>query len=574
MGSELGPRGPRDRRDRCTAATAPSAAAPGAAAVLGAGNLAIEDGTLTYRDGKTGDVTRVAIKRFFVRARDRNVPVLTEFRGTIDDVAVSLEGTLGPIASLLEKRWPYPVSLKGSVQDRPAEFSANVNPQGSGYTLDALNLKLGANTLTGDLTVVTGGPRPLVRFKLEAPTLVVAELPLPARDVPAARGTATGEKAKSDVDRSARAPSAAPAAPPSKNAADRAGAPTNKAAAGAPAGPAAPHASGAAPTPHFADVEVSFGPLAAIDAEGSLGVQRLVLPDGQAVENFRVALVLANSRLDVPSVQGEMLGGSLAGRLTIDAARQGDTALSVHLNGNGLSLGAMLAALGKPREVRGGKSELALNLTMRGRTPRQWAKTLSGSAKVVVGPATLVNTKMPDGPLERVLDAINPLRTTDASTELVCAVIRLPFDNGIARVDKSIAMETKTLGVSASGTLDLRNESMDFSFSPRVRAGIPIQIPNLAQLVRLSGPIAAPQVKVDAAGSAAVIASIGAAVSTGGWSAVGQALLAGVESGGEGPCRVALGGTAAKGSAEPAKPATGVPLVDDIGKAIGRLFGK
>ena len=71
----------------------------------------------------------------------------------------------------------------------------------------------------------------------------------------------------------------------------------------------------------------------------------------------------------------------------------------------------------------------------------------------------------------------------------MCAVIRLPFDNGIARVDKSIAMETKQFGVSASGTLDLRNETLDFNFAPRVHKGIPIQIPNLAQLVRFAGPI-------------------------------------------------------------------------------------
>jgi hypothetical protein len=197
--------------------------------------------------------------------------------------------------------------------------------------------------------------------------------------------------------------------------------------------------------------------------------------------------------------------------------------------------------------------------------------------KLVVGPATLVNTKVNlDGSIERLFDAVNPFRTSDPSTDLVCAVIRLPFENGVTRVDKSIGMETKKLGVSASGTLDLRNETLDFSFAPRVHKDIPIQIPNLAQLVRFAGPIMAPQVKVDAVGSAAAIASIGAAVGTGGLSALGQALLSSVETGGDGPCRVALGGagTTSRAKETPGKAGAPAPIVDEIGKAIGRIFGR
>jgi uncharacterized protein involved in outer membrane biogenesis len=142
-------------------AGAPSApAGSGAAAVVGAGNVVITDGALTYRDGKTGDITRVTIERFFVRARSADVPVAAEFRGKVDDVAVALEGTLGPIASLLEKRWPYPVSLKGEIQGRPTDVSAKVKAQDDVYTLDDLDLKFGANAVTGDFAVLTGGPRP------------------------------------------------------------------------------------------------------------------------------------------------------------------------------------------------------------------------------------------------------------------------------------------------------------------------------------------------------------------------------------------------------------------------------
>lgn len=560
-----------------------------AAAAFGAGNIVVTDGTLTYRDGKSGDVTHVAIERFFVRARDRNLPVVTEFRGKVDDVAVALEGTLGPIASLLERRWPYPVSLKGTVEGKPTDVSAKVKADGDVYTLDELDLKFGANAITGDLAIVTGGPRTKLKFKLAAPTLVLAELPVAARVPGAAPGGAPGG-----------APAIAPGAAPKGAAptpASRAPLPASTSAASNPsAGSAAKPPTASAPaaqtsssprttsTRIFADTPIDFALLRTVDADGSLAIGKLVLREGRTVDNLRLTLTLAGGRLDVPTFQGNALGGSVAGGATIDASRPGDTAWSLRLNGNGLSLGAILAAVGMPREVRDGKSELTLSLAMRGRSPRQWASTASGSFQLVVGPATLVNTQVrADGSIERLFAAVNPFHSTDPSTNLVCAVMRLPLDNGIARVDRSIAMETNKLGVSASGTLDLRNETMDFSFAPRVHNDIPIQIPNLAQLVRLSGPILAPEVKVDAVGSAAAIASIGAAIGTGGVSAIGQALFSMMQAGGESPCAVALGrGTSlpsksgaasAQPGAAPAKSAP-APSIDDIGKAIGRIFGK
>jgi hypothetical protein len=211
---------------------------------------------------------------------------------------------------------------------------------------------------------------------------------------------------------------------------------------------------------------------------------------------------------------------------------------------------------------------------MHGVSPHAWASTASGAVRAVAGPATLVDTKLAsDVPLDNLLGAVNPFRATDPSTELLCAVVRLPLANGVARVDRTIAMETAKLGVSAIGTLDFRNETLDLGFQPKVRKGVTVSVPNIAQLVRLAGPFRSPQVKVDTAASAAAIASIGAAIGTGGWSLVGQTLFSWAEGSGPGPCQVALGAPAASAATAPAK---GEPanLANEVGKAMGKLFGK
>lgn len=127
--------------------------------------------------------------------------------------------------------------------------------------------------------------------------------------------------------------------------------------------------------------------------------------------------------------------------------------------------------------------------------------------------------------------------------------------------------------MSASGTLDFRNETLDLSFQPKVRKGIPIDITGLADLVGVSGPFASPQVRIDPVGSAKAIASIGAAVGTGGLSAVGQALFAWAENSGPGPCAIAEGAAPAAKAEAKAAPAAADPA-NALGKALGRLFGK
>ena len=508
----------------------PGAAGAGTGAspanAIGIGNIAITNGAITYRDGASGSVTRVAVDHLLVHATSPASPISAQFRGKVNDVPMSVEGTLGPIESLMQQRWPYPVSLQGEIAGQKTAVSAKITAADKRYTLDELRVSLGGNAVTGKFAVMTGGARPALMFDLSAPVLALKQLPLPV--TVAAAPASTAAKAGSNF--------------------------------------------------LFPDVPIDFAGLRLVDAQGTLAVGRLTLADDRQFDNLRMQIALDGGRLAVSNFSVATLGGTIAGGFTIDAVAPGSTALTLELDGRGLTLGAILAATGKPREVRGGKTDVSVHLAMRGASPHAWAASASGTVQAVLGTATLVKGKLDlDTEVNRLLDAVNPFRASDPSTELVCAVARLPLAGGIARIDRSIGMETQKLGVSASGTLDFRNETLDFTFQPKVRKGITISIPNIADLVRVSGPFAAPRVSVDAAGSVKALASIGAAVGTAGLSAVGQTLFAWSEGSGPGPCQVALGASAATqaaGTAAPAGSASPVPLVNDIGRAVGKLFGK
>jgi AsmA family protein len=479
---------------------------------LAFGDLAISNGTMTYRDGATGKVTNIAIETLSLHARDPQSPISAQFRGKVDDIAVSVEGDLGPLDALLQRRWPYPVTLQGEVNGQKASVKTQMNINSGRVGLEAMTVQTGASTIIGEATIVQQGPRNKLTFRFAAPRFALADLP-PA-------GAA------------ARAVAAAHAA--------------------------AAHG--------VSDEPIPVALLRAIDAEGEISIGELTLAGGSRLTNLQLPIKLQDGHLDIPALQVSAFGGTAIANLSLDAAHQPAPALALHAQMKGMDLGALLAAAGTRREVRGGKTDVRIDIGATGSTPRQWESTMSGTVVAVVGPATLVNTKIDlDSPLNKLGAAVNPFHNVDPSTELQCAVIRLPLHNGVAEIERSIAIETKKFGATASGKLDFRAQTLDLAIRPQIRQGVPLDIPQVADLVRFRGPFTSPAVAIDSVATAATIVRIGAAAYTGGLSMVGESLLSRA---GASPCEIALGRTsgAAQVAASPGN------VVEEVGKALGRAF--
>ncbi len=510
-------------------ANTPAAATPKGAAAMGGlfvGDVSISNGVLTYRDGESGKVTTVTIADLALNARDPQSAVSARFRGSVDDIAVALEGDIGPLTSLVQRRWPYPVTLKGQVNAQQVTVDTKLRAQDASTTLDPLEFGVGKSKLTGQLTVTTGKPRPKLVFKLASPLLALAELAVPVK------ATAPGGVPKP--------------APKSKFV--------------------------------FSEDPIDLSGLKAVDASGDLAVDALVLPDGRKLDHVHLQFNLQNGALDAPVVQAGIFGGKVSARMKIDAGHDKDAALNLHVDASGLELPAILAEAGIKRDVRGGKTSVNADITARGASLHQWASTASGMATAIVGPATLGQpSDNADPTFNNLAEAVNPFRKSDPTTELQCAVIRLPLAGGIAKVDRSIGIETNKIGATASGTLDFRNETLDLSIKPQLRKGITLNIDQFASLVHFRGSFSAPTVGVDAQATAATVATLGAAVATGGTSLLGQVLFKGATADTGAPCQVALGNvTQAAATANAAAPGGDkpAPANQDLGKALGKLFGR
>jgi hypothetical protein len=117
-------------------------------------------------------------------------------------------------------------------------------------------------------------------------------------------------------------------------------------------------------------------------------------------------------------------------------------------------------------------------------------------------------------------------------------------------IDRSIAMETRHVAVSASGELNLVGQTVSLRFRPIVKKGVGLSTANLAQLVKVEGPLHNPHVDVDLTGTTRQAASTGVAVATGGLSILAHRLLRSPED--TQACRraAATGPPVAKGSSD------------------------
>lgn len=484
-------------------------------------DIAISDGMATFRDGKTGETTTILIEDLSVHARDAQSPISGRFRGKVNDTAVALEGDFGPLEQVMRQRWPYPVAVQGEISGKKASLGTQVTVKGNTIGFEQLKIGSGSSTLSGKMELITGGPRPKLNFTLEAATFSLADFALPV-----------------------------------------------KASAGKAAAPRSRYVFGEEP--------IDVAALKDFDSEGEIKIGTLALSDGRHVDQVQVRLTLVNGGLDVPVLRADVLGGSVAGHLRLDAARAPQALLTLHAEAKNLDLGAIIATVGVKRELQGGKTELKADLTAHGASERQWAASANGNVLVLVGPATIVNPKgSTDVALDRLLEAVNPFRSVDPTTQLQCVVIRLPLKDGIAAIDRSIAAETSKLGATASGTIDFRNETLDLSFKPQIRQGIPVAVPQVAELVRFHGPFTSPAVGIDATAAASTVARLGAAVYTGGLSIVGESLFDKAAGDPGAPCQIALGrGGAAVTAANKSSPTTNpaANASDGLNKALGGLF--
>jgi uncharacterized protein involved in outer membrane biogenesis len=285
-----------------------------------------------------------------------------------------------------------------------------------------------------------------------------------------------------------------------------------------------------------------------------------------------INLAAARLRVNNMDVTGLRLGVLLqGGRLTVKplqatvadgvisgeitlGADQAVPPLGINLNIAKLDYGKLAAAMGQ-KPVAEGTADVTLKVTGAGTSVRQLMAGLDGKLRVVSEKGRIDSTLLNVASAD-ILSAL-PLVDSKGDKDLRCAVVDFDVVKGIANA-KALVLETGGLSVVGVGGINLRDETLNLVLEPRAKKTSLLSAAIVPVAVR--GTLAKPAPKVNPAdlvtGVASNVASGAAAIMTFGLSALAQSAFNRATSTDDTDyCALALAGKQVAPSKGAAKPA-------------------
>ncbi len=562
------------------AAPAPADGEGGMGALPVIREVVLKDVKLTYVDGVAGETQTIAIERLMAGADSADSPLSFELAVAYNGAPIEVGGTVGALAAAMAGDVPFPVEIEASAFDATAtvngsiarlheakgidltlgarvadlaetfaaaqaalpqlkgaapppstsiDLSARVRDTAGGYAVEDLMFKAGSSDLAGSISAALDGPRPAVVARL-ASTLI-------------------------DTNDFVGAGGGGDAATPSDDGAE------------------------GKKTKLFSSDPLPLDGLRAVDAD--LTYQgRKVVAGNLVVENVDLAVLLRNGRLSVTPKNADLAQGKVSGAVILDASAGDAVALDVDLKVAKLLAGTLAEDLtGKP-VLEGGMTDVDVTLKGRGGSVAALMGGLNGNLLVNVGKGTIDNAYV-DLAGGNLLSNLVPTLTGEKKTsELSCAVLNVNITDGLARIDKGLAVETSEQLAQGDGEINLKTEDLTLRVHPRMTDSVGASAGGIAKLVKVSGTLAEPSIGLDELGIAKTALSAVGAVATGGLSLVAESALDSALDddypcltalGKEPPADAASGASSGSDSTDGGSSASGA--AKDLGGKIKGLFG-
>jgi AsmA family protein len=191
----------------------------------------------------------------------------------------------------------------------------------------------------------------------------------------------------------------------------------------------------------------------------------------------------------------------------------------VNLDGTNLLLERWFRERGSVVPFTGGPMKLKATFTATGNSFKDLAATVTGPITIRMGPGVWTSEKA--GHAQSVMTSAFSSNDT-GSIDFECMGASMPFSNGRATSRPILGARSNASQLLTSGTIDLRDESLDLRGRVQPRSG-KVGLATIAGDIRISGKIRQPHTSLDSAGAPAAILRAGAAIATAGLSLVGTA---------------------------------------------------
>ncbi len=390
--------------------------------------LGLRDETLAYPLTLDGTVGATRLRA------DGRVTGLA--RWTAVDLQVALQG--GSLAQL------FPLLGVGLPETGPYATAGRLLRTGRTWRYQGFSGKVGRSDVAGNLDVVLGGARPLLRGDIRSRLLDLPDL----APVIGLRLAAT------------HSPGATPAN---------------------------------APRRVLPDVPFKTDRWRVFDADLQLQVQHLLRAPTVPLDSATARLQLQDAVLTLDGLDFGVAGGQVTGSVVLDA-RHAEVQASAQLQARGLQLAQLLRVSDQVRNSVG-RIHGRVDLRGQGNSVGRMLGTADGALQLAVDPGRISRLLMEEMGLH-LLEILQLTLTGDQTVALRCAIADFAVKDGVMTA-RHLALDTAVSSVAGSGQINLRQETLDLTLVPRTRS---TSLVALRGPIRLHGPLGAPQVQLDTAG--------------------------------------------------------------------------
>jgi uncharacterized protein involved in outer membrane biogenesis len=202
--------------------------------------------------------------------------------------------------------------------------------------------------------------------------------------------------------------------------------------------------------------------LQGIDARVSISARRLRSAAVPALESLKFTAELDDGILNVKPLALGLAGGLAIGAITLDAKRQPPSS-HMALDFRGMQLDQLLPTLAS-KGVSSGSVSANLQLSGRGNSLAAIAGSATGSMSLQMIEARISN--LLDAKLGQDFGKVLRLIVSgDHAIVVHCAAIAFDFENGLGK-SRAILFDTEQTIIDGSGTLNLRDETLDLLLDP------------------------------------------------------------------------------------------------------------
>lgn len=275
--------------------------------------------------------------------------------------------------------------------------------------------------------------------------------------------------------------------------------------------PAAKHAQSASDAGGDA---IDLSALKGLDAAGKVRIGKLIAHNVRS-EDVRATIKASNGRLEVAPLSARLYQGTLAGSLSVQAAKAPVFALRQTLTG--VAVGPLLRDAAQIDTLEG-RGTVRADLSARGATVQALKKALNGTASVNLSDGSVKGIDIA-GAIRSVRSKLDELRgksvrSSNKSEKTDFTELKASFKltNSVAHND-DLLLKSPLLRLEGAGDIDIGEERLDYLLKATLVAtskgqgGRDIdEVAGITVPVQLTGALSSPQWSIDFAGVAASLA--------------------------------------------------------------------